>query len=62
MVSPRGCATSNPVVVTVLFDYDADPERYRLGMHVTQAHSSVSLYDRVAALLGELSFGRGRAV
>lgn len=44
-------------MVTVSFDYDADPERYRLGMHVTQAHSSVSLYDRVAALLGDLGVG-----
>jgi len=41
-------------VVTVPFDYDAAPERYRLGMHVTQTHATVSLYDRVATILGDL--------
>jgi len=44
-------------VVTVPFDYDDAPERYRLGMHGTRMHSSASLYDRVALLLGELEAG-----
>jgi len=44
-------------VVTVPFDYDASPERYRLGMHVTQTHATVSLYDRVATILCELGVG-----
>ena len=34
----------------VPFDYDATPERYRLGMQVAIDHGSVSLYDRVAQL------------
>lgn len=43
--------------MTVPFDYDAEPGRYRLGMQVAQAHSSVSLYERVAAALVELGVG-----
>lgn len=35
-------------------DYDDDPRRYRLGMQNTRRHSALSLYDRVALLLGEL--------
>jgi SAM-dependent methyltransferase len=38
-------------------DYDSDPGRYRLGMHVARAHTAVDLYDRVARLLGELGAG-----
>jgi len=44
-------------VVTVPFDYDAAPERYRLGMQVMSTHSMVSLYDRVATVLVELGVG-----
>ncbi|MGH3356645.1 MAG: hypothetical protein ACRDOJ_12165 [Nocardioidaceae bacterium] len=43
--------------MTVPFDCDSDPERYRLGMQVARAHSSVSLYERVAAILTELGVG-----
>ncbi|MCA1821261.1 MAG: class I SAM-dependent methyltransferase [Pseudonocardia sp.] len=40
--------------MTVPFDYDAVPERYRLGMQNTHAHSAINLYDRVAQILNEL--------
>lgn len=43
--------------MTIPFDYDAVPERYRLGMQISQAHSVVSLYDRVAAMLVDLHVG-----
>ena len=43
--------------MTVPFDYDAAPERYRLGMQLAQTHSTISLYDRVATILGELGVG-----
>lgn len=43
--------------MTVPFDYDAAPERYRLGMQTTRAHSRVSLYDRVALLVDDLGVG-----
>jgi SAM-dependent methyltransferase len=36
-------------------DYDAVPERYRMGMRTTQAYTAVSLYDRVATLLEQLA-------
>lgn len=39
------------------FDYDAAPERYRLGMQTSRMHSVASLYDRVALLLHELAAG-----
>lgn len=39
------------------FDYDANPERYQLGMHITRKHSSMSLYQRVAAMLTDLGAG-----
>ena len=41
--------------MTVPFDYDAVPERYRLGMQNTRAHSAINLYDRVAQILNELN-------
>ena len=41
----------------VPFDYDATPERYRLGMQVANDHGSVSLYDRVAQQLRDLEIG-----
>lgn len=44
--------------MTVPFDYDSVPERYRLGMQVARAHSAASLYDWVAALLTELRVDR----
>ena len=44
-------------MVTVPFDYDAAPERYRLGMQNTRAHSAVNLYDRVALILNGLEAG-----
>ena len=56
MTSAR-CGNGHPGGVSVPFDYDAAPERYRLGMHITQTHSTVSLYDRVATMLGELGVG-----
>jgi SAM-dependent methyltransferase len=37
--------------VTVPFDYDARPERYRLGMRVAGEYSAGSLYEWVARLL-----------
>lgn len=40
--------------MTVPFDYDAVPERYRLGMQNIRAHSAINLYDRVAQILNEL--------
>jgi SAM-dependent methyltransferase len=43
--------------VTVLLDYDATPERYRLGMQVTKANSVGSLYNRIASMLTELEVG-----
>lgn len=44
-------------MVTIPFDYDAAPERYRLGMQVARAHSVSSLYDRVAGMLADLNVG-----
>lgn len=44
-------------MVTVPFDYDTAPERYRLGMQNTRAHSASNLYDRVALMLNELGAG-----
>lgn len=44
-------------MVTVPFDYDATPERYRLGIHNTRAHCAINLYDRVALMLNELQAG-----
>jgi SAM-dependent methyltransferase len=35
-------------------DYDADPQRYRLGMEVTGAYATGSLYDRVGRMLRAL--------
>lgn len=43
--------------MTVPFDYDAAPERYRLGMRVTSAHAAGSLYDRIASMLTQLQVG-----
>lgn len=40
--------------MTVPFDYDNAPERYRLGMRVAGAYSEGSLYDRVAGMLTKL--------
>jgi SAM-dependent methyltransferase len=40
--------------VTVPFDYDDDPDRYRAAMAGTAAHSAADLYPRVAELLDEL--------
>lgn len=37
------------------FDYDTAPERYRMGMRIAREHSSTSLYERVATMLGELA-------
>lgn len=41
--------------VSAKFDYDTAPERYRLGMGTARQHSSSSLYQRVATMLGELA-------
>jgi SAM-dependent methyltransferase len=43
--------------VAVPFDYDANPERYRLGMQVASAHGASSLYEWVARLLRALDVG-----
>lgn len=44
-------------MMAVPFDYDAAPDRYRLGMRIAQTHSTASLYDRVATMLAELGAG-----
>lgn len=44
-------------MVTVPSDYDSEPERYRLGMQVTRAYSTASLYELVATMLAELDLG-----
>jgi SAM-dependent methyltransferase len=46
------------VRVGVVDDYDSAPERYRLGMAVTRAHSSASLYAEVASRLAGLRVRR----
>ena len=43
--------------VTVPFDYDADPQRYKLGMRVAAAHAEMSLYDRAAEMLQAFGVG-----
>ncbi|MGH3980898.1 MAG: class I SAM-dependent methyltransferase [Pseudonocardiaceae bacterium] len=40
--------------MTVPLDYDAAPERYRLGMQVARAYSAGNLYERVAVMLTDL--------
>ncbi|WP_222263019.1 hypothetical protein [Modestobacter marinus] len=42
----------------MVVDYDSAPERYRLGMAVTRAHSSASLYAEVASRLVALGAQR----
>lgn len=43
--------------MTVPFDYDSDPDRYRRGMRVTRAHAAASLYYTVAAALRDAGAG-----
>jgi SAM-dependent methyltransferase len=40
--------------VGVPVDYESNPDRYRLGMAVTRAHTDANLYAFVAAMLTEL--------
>jgi SAM-dependent methyltransferase len=43
--------------VVVPLDYDADPQRYRLGMQVTDTYAATSLYDWVARMLRKRGVG-----
>jgi 2-polyprenyl-3-methyl-5-hydroxy-6-metoxy-1,4-benzoquinol methylase len=46
--------------MTTPFDYDVDPERFRLASRVTRQHllAERSLYERLAELLAEIGARR----
>jgi SAM-dependent methyltransferase len=58
--APRGRAVGQTGWMPTPFDYERDPERFRLASRVTREHltGTASLYERIAELLAEAGAGR----